>query len=408
MFKSKMYYYLKILAITAIFTYSGIQPALAHDELNFTPSQIQVISSKTVKHQYGSIPTLILSGTPTQMGIQYGTTLKSQLSKALSILEDFYITQNKLTYAQLVTQANLLYNRFPLNYQLFIQGEAVGSGLSLSDVKILNAMETLGQLLPHKTQTECAFLFLSPKQTSTGASLIGRNYDYPAPFDQLAEYLTVTVMKQPNKVPTAFISIAGEIYCPSCVNAKGLFMELNNGTPSGGNKINTNTQSMLATMLATLQNSNTIADVQSQLSSFNSDFSLIVNAANSTTPLSFEYSTNPSLGMNYYYPDANKTFAVTNFFLNPVWSNRIPAPTDDTTWYGVTRRNNLLNLALQNDKFDINSFQTLMNTTIPNGGAVWNFTIYQLIFDSKNMDLYVRILSNPSVWNKIPLGKLFN
>jgi hypothetical protein len=269
-------------------------------------------------------------------------------------------------------------------------------------------METLGELLPGKTQTECAFLFLSPSQTSTGASLIGRNYDYPAPFDQLAQYLTVTVMKQTNKVPTAFISIAGEVYCPSCVNSQGLFMELNNGTPSGGTTVNTSVQSMLATMLDTLQNSNSISDVQTQLNSAQSDFSLIVNTASSTTPLSFEYSTNPNLGMNYYYPTANQTFAVTNFFLDPVWGNRIPTPTDATTWYGVTRRDNLLNLASGSNQFNVSSFETLMDTPMSNGGAVWSFTIYQLIFDSSTMNLYVRILSNPSTWNQIPLKQLFN
>jgi hypothetical protein len=120
MSKSKIYSYLKAIAIGLFFSYSSLQPAVASEELNFTPSQMQNITSKTVKRQYGSIPTLVLMGTPAQMGLQYGTALKNQLSQALSIIENYYITQNNLTYAQLLAQANLLYNRFPLSLQLFM------------------------------------------------------------------------------------------------------------------------------------------------------------------------------------------------------------------------------------------------------------------------------------------------
>ena len=360
------------------------------------------------KYYYKGIPVLVLSGASQDMGYEYGLQLKQQLSAVLGILKDYYIGQKHLTYDALVNYADLLYDRYPENFQTFLQAVAQGSRLSFSDVKILNAMETLGELLEPQEVQACAFLYIPPSKTTSGSGLIGRNYDFPAPFDQLAKYLTVVVLKETNTVPTAIISIAGEVYCPSCVNANGVFMELNSGSPSGGHVVKLNTESMLIRMLATLQKSSSLSDTLYQLNNVQSDFSFIVNAADKSVPLSFEYSTNPALGMNYYFPDSSKGFTVTNFYLHPVWGDKIPTPTDDATWMGVTRRNNLIHLSEQTPKFDIPSFQKLMSTDISAGGAAWSMTIYQIIFDENDYSLYLRITdSHPNSWVKIPLKPLF-
>ena len=374
---------------------------------------VEVNLRHTANLQYGAIHTVVLYGTPYAMGAQYGLFLKKDLYAVRSILFEYFIDQMHLTHEQLASQAESLYARFPSDEQVFMQGEAIGSGVSLTDVKILNAMETLLELVPNSAPM-CAFMFIPPNHSLTQNAFIGRNYDYPAPFDKLTKYITVAVLKQhyahpvkDSKIATAIISIAGEIYCPSCINSKGLFMELNNGMPSGGDAINTNTTSMLARMLQTLQNSNSINDVVNSLNEQQSDFSLIVNVADSNTPVSFEFSSNPKLGMKYYYPQSNDTFANTNYFLNPAWGNEIPIPTDISTWLGITRRDNLLNLASESGPFNLATVENLMETNIENGGAFWTPTIYQLIYDSSDMYLYIRSVQDLSVWNLVPLNYLF-
>lgn len=359
------------------------------------------------------VPVLVLSGTPMQMGFQYGKSLQPQLKTVLSVLEDYYITQHHISYDDLLMHAKQLYDRFSPDNQKFIQGEAKGSKLGLSNAIVLNAMETLGELLSNNKNNnglpKCAYIFIPGNKTTSGFPLIGRNYDYNEPFNQLSRYLVVTILKQPDKIPTAFISIAGEAYCPSCVNEKGIFMELNSGSPSGGHKVGIRAKSMLSRMLMTSQNASTLTQVAQALGDVSSDFSLIVNTNDTHALTSFEYSTDPSLGMKYFYPAYDIVNAVTNFFLDPLWGNHIPIPTDETTWMGVTRRNNLLNLgnSLEN-QFDVPTFQTLMNTPIQNGGALWSFTIYQLILDESNLDLYVKINSESSTnWTKIPLKNFF-
>ncbi len=400
------YAFKKIMSIMTVILIS--QVAFANNQIsNHQISATQ--KSHAQKYSYQGIPVLVLSGSSHEMGYDYGVQLKQQLITVLDILEKYYIEQKHLKYSDLAQHADLLYNRYPDNFQTFLQGVAQGSGLSFSDIKILNAMETLGELLAPQEIRACAFLYVSPAKTKSGSGIMGRNYDYPAPFDQLAKYLTVVVLKQPNTVPTAFISIAGEVYCPSCVNANGIFMELNNGSPSGGHTVNLATESMLIRMLTTLQQSQSLSDTVDQLRNVKSDFSLIVSAADKSRPLSFEYSTSQTLGMNDYYPDISiKPFAVTNFYLDPVWGNRIPTPTDETTWMGVTRRNNLLNLSQQSAQFDIKSFENLMSTDISAGGAAWSLTIYQIIFDESDYSLYLRIIANqPNDWVQIPLKPLF-
>lgn len=351
-----------------------------------------------------TIPVLVLSGTHHEMGINYGRQLTTQLHEVLAILKDFYINERRITLEELNTQADLFYQRYPHTYQLFLEGVAKGADLPLEDVKILNAMETLSEA-QNVTDAHCSFIYLPPNKTTAGAGLIGRNYDYSQPFDQLANYLTVTVLLEDNAVPTAFISMAGQVYCPTCINANGLFLELNNGMPSGGYYIERERQSLLINMLLTLQHSTTLDQAKKQLNAYQGDYSLILNSADATHANSFEYST--TMGMKHLSPETGQPFASTNFFLHPDWGDSIPEPRDALTWDGVTRRNNLLNLANTTEKFDLTSFKTMMNTNIEDGGAVVDRTIYQLIFDESTLDLYIKINNQSDEWQYVPLGELF-
>ena len=357
-----------------------------------------------VVQQYGAIKVLILSGDDKQMGEKYGRLLRVELHQALAILQNFYFAKG-IKYEDMVRQANLLYQRFPAHYQTFMRAEAKGASLSLNDVKILNAMETLGELLSGKSEVKCALLFIPPRQTVSGAALIGRNYDYPPPFNRLAKYLTVTILNHKNAQPTAFIAIAGEVYCPTCINAKGLFMELNNGMYSGGYVIKHANRSLLTHMLDVLQHAKSLQQVEKMMKKKSADYSLIINAADKTAIESFEYST--TLGMKYFLPEKNAVFASTNHYLNPEWGMDIPPPLDEKTWLGVTRRKNLVDIANTTSLFDIASFEKEMDKSISAGGAVWDFTIYQLIFDESDLSLYVKIMADASGWTRVPLGKLF-
>ena len=363
-----------------------------------------------------SIKTVILEGTHEEMGYKYGQVMRAELSGALNTLKDYFITQNNMTYENMAEQASVFFKRYSFSYKFFLEGAAKGSGLSLDDMNILNGMETINVEADQQYKflnikhpvnvSACAFVYLPPEKTYSGSGLIGRNYDYGEPYGMIAENLTVTILKESNSIPTAIISMPGQIYCPSCVNAKGLFMELNNGMPSGGYYDALDRQSLLIDMLYINQNSEDLTAIEKQLKATESDYSLIINTADKTEAKSFEFST--TLEMKTNFPLNNEAFVSTNYFQNASWGNEIPVPTDETTWMGVTRHNNLQNLATAQDIFNISAFQTLMNTDIDHGGAFWEETIYQIIFDTFNHDLYLtRADFDNHSWTKISLAEHF-
>jgi hypothetical protein len=389
--------YNPFLCVIYILLYS----ALCRSNAAFARGLIPASETKT---KFGSVRVVELSGSYQEMGTQYGHMLQSELKEALAILKNFYIKEHHISYDRVLEQANKLFTRFPLDEQLFIQGVSKGSGLTLDDVKILNAMETLGRLLRQPTSGGCAFVLLPQNKTNTQAPLIGRNYDFRHPYDELAKYLIVTVLKSPDKIPTAFISIVGEIYCPTCINAKGIFMELNNGTASGGFYIEENREAIFAKMLQISQNSMHIAQADFQLNSMQSDYSLIINVADKDQLTSYEYSS--SWGMKKVIHPMDDFFVSTNFYLSSSWID-IPQPYDTPVWQSVTRRNNLLALVTATKQFNIDSFKKLMDTKISAGGAALDLTIYQLIFDRSDFSLYIKINKESDQWNKIPLKQYF-
>ena len=363
-----------------------------------------------------SIKTVVLEGNHEEMGYQYGKLMNNELHGALTTLKDYFITKNNMTYEDMIEQASIFYARYSYTYNFFLNGVAKGSNLTLDDVNVLNGMETINIETDQKYKflnikhpvdvSACAFVYLPPEKTYSGSGLIGRNYDFGEPYGSIAENLTVTILKENNMVPTAIISMPGQIYCPSCVNAKGLFMELNNGMPSGGYYDALDRQSLLIDMLYINQNSDSLPAIEKQLNAAESDYSLIINTADNTRAKSFEFST--TLGMKPNFPVGKEAFISTNYFQNSSWGDSIPNPTDETTWMGVTRHDNLQNLALAQDIFNISTFQDLMNKDIDEGGAFWEMTIYQIIFDTSNHDLYLkRALFDQDSWTQVPLMEYF-
>lgn len=348
---------------------------------------------------------LSLRGTKYNMGVEYGKQLNPELIISLNIIKQFFIIENNITFNALNHSADLFYSRYPFGFQRFIQGVANGSELSLDEVKILNGMEPLYALIDGQQEiSACSFLNVDGSYTASQANIIGRLYDFFQPYNLLAKYLTVTVLHETDTVPTAFISMPGQIYCPTCINANSLFVELNNGMPSGGFEVNAQRASLLINLLEATQNSASFDQIDKQLSSLNSDFSLVINVADQNNIKSYEYSS--FSGNKAYIPPQNSNFASTNFFLNNTWE--APLPTDNSTWIGVSRRDNLLNNANKTVDFSIQDMMNLLDKKITDAGANWDATIYQIAFDTSTQDLYLRITQENNEWTHVNLAGLFN
>lgn len=333
-----------------------------------------------------------------QMGFDYGTSLREELDYTLKVLIQYYQSVN-VSYESLVDEAEKFYQRYiSINYRNFIAGLSHGSGLILNDVKILNGMETLQSL-----SFSCAFAYIPPKMSATKLGIIARNYDYPQPFDIIAgKNLIVTIIDDLVHVPTTIIGMPGQIYCPSCLNAANIFVELNNGEASGGSGAKEDRKTMLIKLLEFLQESNDLKVLKKKLIATQSDYSLIINIADHRQSSSYEYSV--ANGVKPFVPYNNKTFISTNFFLNSSWN--LPPPRDRETWFGVTRRKNLKRLFTRST-CDISCVKNAMDVKLENGGALWLMTIYQMIYDTSTYQLFIRAPQFNWTWNTINLSEFY-
>ena len=371
-----------------------------------------VVHDKRFSSETTNVSVVVLEGTMSEMGVQYGTLLKKDLAATLQILLEYYRDQKGFSEAQIAQQADKFFTRFPSNIQSFVKGMAQGANISFDNAKTLHAMETLGELSTDDALGQCLFGFTT--KTPSGTSLFARNYDYGKPFDQISEHLVVAFLKEVEgnvvHTPVALITMPGQIYCPSCLNANGLFMEMNNGMPSGGFVVDYSATSLLSDMMTSLQRyGDSLASVSQYLHNLKKvDFSLIVNVGDATTVTSYEFSTNTTLGMRPDTPPPGENFVVTNYFLNTTWGPLIPQPNDINSWLGVTRRNNMLALLEKTPKssLDITALQGIMETNIASGGSVWINTIYQILYDSSTKCLYIKPRKADS-WTVVKSGEIF-
>jgi hypothetical protein len=265
-------------------------------------------------------------------------------------------------------------------------------------------MEVIRSLIDSsKKLGACSFVNIPGAKTVTGANIIGRNYDYSGDiYKQISKYLVLVVLKEYNKVPTAFISLPGQIYGITAINANSLFLELNNAMPSGGFEVNQTQQTLLINLLIAIQNSKDFNELDQRLYNLDSDFSLVINAADENNLRSYEYSS--FKGRKTYQPEKNNSFASTNFYLNKEWN--LGEPDDSNTWEGVTRRNNLL-LQTRELNYSVNDMMDILDVKLADGGAKLDYTIYQIIYDSKSQDLYIKRTHEDKNWTHVELNKLF-
>lgn len=349
------------------------------------------------------IKILLLKGDKKEMGQEYGRKLKNELKICLKLIKEYYVIQHHIPYEDLIECAEEFYYRYPIEYQEFIQSIAFGSGLSLDEVKILNAMELLRSLINSKNKLgACSFINIPGARTLTKSNIIGRNYDYSGDiYKEIAKYLILVILKENNKIPVAMISMPGQIYAITAINAYSLFLEINNAMPSGGFEVNKDKQNLMVNLLIALQNSKNFFDLDKKLCKLDSDFSLVINVADDRNIKSYEYSS--FNGKKTYQPEENTCFASTNFYLNKEW--KLKDPEDISTWQAVSRRDNLLKQT-QGNNYKTEDMMNIMDVKLADGGAKLDYTIYQIIYNPASQDLYLKRTYYDEIWFHVELSKL--
>lgn len=338
----------------------------------------------------GVLNVVSLHGDWHQMGRQYGALTQHLLCEVLSFVLNHADTPQKRT--QVNQTAQKLFSRYPDHLKSFFDGVAATSGLSLDQLRLINAVEYA------EPDFMCSAM-AAFGDYGEGRLVFGRNYDGVS-FLPLAGDLLITVFHPDNALSAAIIGYAGEIYCVNGFNEQGLFVELNNGMPSAGYQIRYDMNASTTELLCMLFQAHNMEEVDHFFNTTPSFSSLIIGVADSCEARTYEWCTAGVQRADTQLPHGLALH--TNHYVHPDWP--FPQPDDTHSWQSSTRRCNLFSMA-ERHKGHWNSerMRTLMQTPIAEGGPMFDtITLYQLVVEPDEMRLWMRI-PDKMPWIQIPM-----
>ncbi len=260
------------------------------------------------------------------------------------------------------------------------------SGLTLDELKLVNATEVIAaqSLLPQ----QCSGIAVWGDY-SDGPLVYGRNYDYLTQFRELAGDLVLACFHPGDgSLSAATFGYAGGVYAVNGMNEKGIFLELNNGMPSGGALWYASRVPAVVELLSFLFEASTLDEIESFFKTTKSNFAYIVGVADGQTARCFEW---PVFEVKRRESHSRRGLTVlTHHFTECSWG--LPRPDDKRFWMTRTRRQNLLTLA-KHFKGAINAkvMKDILDTRIEDLGATTDMTLYQLVAVPERYELWFKL-----------------
>ena len=360
-----------------------------------TAKDYQVFEGGT-KWKCGDVNVVDLHGTWHEMGRQYGCLMKEELEDIFAFVELMMeVHEGNADKAESIAETQT--RQTPYRICEFINGASETSGFTPEELQLINAVERIGGL------PRCSVAMAYDSYTADGRMVIGRNYDYSDIFEQLYEDVAVTVYHPADgALATATVGYAGEIYAVNGLNEKGLFLELNNGKPSANVKPGDARVTGTTLLFSALFEADTIEDFELFFNTMLCSSSYIINVADPDEGHSYEWCPTGVKSGDEEMPDG--LIVSTNYYLNPEWE--YPVPSDEESWEGITRRNNLIGLCNEaKGAIDAKKMMEIIETPIKKGGAENDLTVYQLVVIPETMDIWIRVTDGPNRdWTNINLS----
>lgn len=340
-----------------------------------------------------------LSGSWQEMGAQYGRLAKPYLEDVLEFL-DRKLAAAVETAAEAAQQkaqaeacdiAGKLYAHYPDHLKDFFEAAAESSGISLDRLKLCNAAEYIEGCF-------CSAMAVSGEYSEDGGLVYGRNYDAVS-YADIDKDVLVTVYHPDDGLAAATIGYAGEIYCVNGLNAKGIFIELNNGMPSAGSDIHWEMRPATSELFDLLFKAENLDDVDEFFETTRSFSSFIVGVSDGYEARLYEWCYDGVKRSDGQTPDG--LMAGTNHYVHPEW--KFPVPSDAESWDSQTRRANILALAEEyKGKIDVERMKVIMSTPIVEGGPRHPLTRYQMVVEPAGLTVHLKLSCNDS-WAELPM-----
>jgi len=365
-----------------------------------TAEQIVTLEDAVQTFEQGSkasknnIAIVNLCGTWHDMGRQYGMLMKKELDDVHQFIHNL-IDSGTVNPEQVEAVVDKQEQQTPYRILEFMRGAAETSGLTMRELQEANAVERISGL----PRCSAAFCW---GDYSAGPLIVGRNYDYGSVFSKLKNDVAVTVY-HPNdgSLAVATIGYVGEIYAVNALNEKGIFLELNNGTPSA--RISPPAPRVTGTtmLFAALFETDELADWDLFFNTTACSSSYIINLADSQRAVSYEWCPIAVKRGDGILPEG--LMVSTNYYVNPDWL--FTKPTDEQCWNGITRRNNLINLCeASKGALDVQKMKEIIGTKLEEGGAMNSMTVYQMVVTPETKSLWMRVTGGEESWLQIDLS----
>jgi hypothetical protein len=350
--------------------------------------------------KFGNFTVLDLYGTWREMGRQYGELAGGLVREMYRrSIEECLVNEPGKSKDELDTIAKSFYANYPYKLKEVLVGLSETSGLDFGKILLLNAVEVLvaDDLWQRNHCTGIAVW----GEYSSGSLIYGRNYDYFKWFRELGEYLVMAAYHPADgSLAAATIGYAGGIYMTTGINERGIFLELNNGEPSGGALQYHNRVPAIAELFLFLLDSPDLDQLESYFHSTRSNFAYVVGTADDQTSRCFEWPVfDVKRRMSVRRPGL---MVATNHFTEPSWG--LPKPDDKKFFATRTRRQNLLNLAEHfKGSIDASRMKKILDTKIEDLGATNENTVYQVIAEPGSMTVSLKV-PGLADWTDIPAG----
>lgn len=345
----------------------------------------------------GNIKIIDLAGTWREMGRQYGALMSEELARVYEygIIRKL-VGDHGLDIEEMKEKARKFHANFPFRFKEIIRGMVESSGLTHDQLLLVCAIELIAAAAMPPQCTGIA----TWGDYSSGPLVYGRNYDYLPWFKDLSECLTIAAYHPADgSLATATIGYAGEIYAVNGMNEKGIFLELNNGMPSGGALWYDSRVPAIAELFRFLLDGETLDDIESFFQTTKANFAYVVGVSDGQTARCYEW---PVFEVKRRQSHSRPGLTVlSNHFTEFSWG--LPRPDDKTNWMTRTRRQNLLSLAKHlKGSIDNKVMMKMMDTRIEDLGATTDMTVYQMVVVPERYELWMKV---PDVqdWTEIDM-----
>lgn len=350
---------------------------------------------KGVLYEDQGLKIFSLYGTWEEMGRQWGALGLESMKNVKAFVDGMLDSDEKRSGYMSIADSVYLY--YPDNLKAFFEAAAVSSGLDVDELKYLNAVEW------GDASFQCSALACWDNYTA-GDLVYGRNYDAFS-YRPLCDEVVMMVYHPDGGQSFATVGYASEIYCVNGFNQSGLFIELNNGTPSTGAHLDFSFSICTTELFRLIAEARSFEDVDAFFETTPSTSGFLIGVADARSARSYEWYSDEYYRTDGQTPDG--LMYITNHFVDPDWD--FESPTDESSWMSLTRRNNIEQFtAAHQDGISVEEMKEFLRKPIAEGGVKYpEADMYQIVALPGRQKFYLNVPESEVNWAEINLERYF-